>query len=67
MLWLLKGVDGMFLGIAGLYLFLTLPDVLAAGARDGVGGILLRHRLLTNGTGFSPHTANPFSVSHSGD
>src|SRR5215467_11348207 len=39
--------------------WLAFPDVFAAGAGDSVGGIFLRHRLLTNRTILLPHLELP--------
>src|SRR5712672_1108574 len=36
---------------------LALPDVFAAGTRNGIGGKLLCHRLSTHWTCLTPHTA----------
>src|SRR5258708_6298884 len=40
---------------------LALPDVLAAGARHGLCGMILCHRLLADGTIFAPHIGSAFS------
>ena len=40
---------------------LALPDVLAAGARHRLRGMFLCHRLLADGTIFTPHIGSAFS------